>query len=43
MVVLAPMDLEAANIGKFAVGFGGFAFTRAGVWLMIALSHDGLL
>lgn len=43
MVVLARMDLEVANIGKFAVGFGGLAFTHAGAWLMIALSHDGLL
>ena len=42
-VVLAGVDLEVANIGKFAVGFGGFAFTHAGAWLMIAGSHDGLL
>ncbi len=42
-VVLAGVDLEVANVGKFAVGFGGFAFTHAGAWLMIPFSHDGLL
>jgi hypothetical protein len=31
------------GVGKIAIGFAGFAFTHAGAWLMIALSHDGLL
>lgn len=42
LIMLPGVDLEVPGVGKIAVGFGGFAFTRAGAWLMIARSHDGL-
>ena len=42
-IALARVDLEVANIGKFAVGFGVSLLPARACGLMIALSHDGLL
>jgi hypothetical protein len=43
LVILPGMHFKVPGVGKIAIGFAGFAFTHAGAWLMIALSHDGLL